>query len=79
VVTALVLLLLIAAIAVWLAMEWRVATAKPTLTEHQGDDGRTVWRIADRRRGITYEFDSHEEALRNLELLLTDPGRKLPD
>ena len=79
VVTALVLLLFVAALAGWLALEWRVATARPTLTEHRSDSGQPVWRIADRRRGITYEFDDYEEALRHLELLLTDPGRKLPD
>jgi hypothetical protein len=79
VVTAVILLLFAAALAVWLALEWRVATAKPTLTEHRSDDDRPVWRIADRRRGIVYEFEDYEEALRHLELLLTDPGRKLPD
>jgi hypothetical protein len=79
VVTALVLLLFVAALVVWLALEWRVATAKPTLTEHEGDGGRPVWRIADRRRGIVYEFTDYEEALRHLELLLTDPGRRLQD
>ena len=78
-VTALVLLLFVAALAGWLALEWRVATAKPVLTEHVDADGRTTWRIADRRRGIVYEFEDHDEALRHLELLLTDPSRKLPD
>ena len=78
-VTALVLLLFVAALAVWLALEWRVATARPTLTEHRSEEGRPVWRIADRRRGIVYEFEDYEEALRHLELLLTDPRRKLPD
>ena len=78
-VTALVLLLFVAALAGWLVLEWRVATAKPVLTEHEGADGRTTWRIADRRRGIVYEFEDHEEAMRHLELLLTDPSRDLPD
>jgi hypothetical protein len=79
VVTALVLLLFVAALGAWLAVEWRVATAKPRLSEARGDDGGTVWRVADRRRGLVYEFDDYGEALRHLELLLTDPGRKLPD
>jgi hypothetical protein len=79
VVTVLVLLLFVAALGVWLALEWRVATAKPTLTEHRNDDGRAVWWLADRRRGIVYEFEDYDEALRHLELLLTDPGRKKPD
>jgi hypothetical protein len=79
VVTALVLLLIAAAIAGWLAVEWRVATAKPRLTEQPGEDGQTVWLIRDSRRGIVYEFSDYAEALRQMELMLTDPGRKLPD